>query len=299
MPTLERNHWAALAVSVALHVLAIGLVSNWGMGWPDSSQSELPSPERSVMLLAQVVPTPELSQPEPTRPVQSVQTPAAATPMPSATATASAAATPSVADARSPAFMEAPPAPTAQEWALAATYTLKNSKRYRHTWAQQVRSQMGTAYAGADQGLVRFRVEVAPDGTLVRLDTLWSTSPAAEALARQAVEHMRLPPTPTGRPLVFEKTISFQPFETDGPPLYKNDCLPDPPAYRNAFVWDGRAAQGHSAWVAAADDGPDSAPMDAQQLAECLKQLPADTVEAESAHDRLQLEQWRSPKLGH
>jgi hypothetical protein len=62
--------------------------------------------------------------------------------------------------------MEAPSAPTAQEWALAANYTLKNSKRYRHTWGQQVRSMMGTAIEGPDQGLVRFRVEIAPDGTL-------------------------------------------------------------------------------------------------------------------------------------
>ena len=77
---------------------------------------------------------------------------------------------------RQPARMEAPPAPSAEEWALAGTYKLKNSKRYRYNWGQQVRSMMGTAIEGPDQGVVRFRVEIAPDGTLVSLTTLWATS---------------------------------------------------------------------------------------------------------------------------
>lgn len=47
------------------------------------------------------------------------------------------------------------------------------------------------------------------------------------------------PPTPTGKPLIFEKTISFSPFASDGPPLYKDDCLPDPPVFSNPFAWDG------------------------------------------------------------
>ena len=129
------------------------------------------------------------------------------------------------------ATMAAPPAPSAQEWAFAAAYTLKNSKAYRYTWGQQVRSMMGTAVEGPDQGVVRFRIEIAPDGTLAQLQTLWSTSAVAERLARQAIQRMpALPPTPTGQPLVFEKTISFSPFANDGPPLYKDDCLPDPPA---------------------------------------------------------------------
>jgi hypothetical protein len=53
-----------------------------------------------------------------------------------------------------------------------------------------------------------------------------------------------LPPTPTGKPLVFEKTISFLPYETGWPPSYKYDCLPDPPAFRNPFAWDGKSPQG-------------------------------------------------------
>jgi hypothetical protein len=65
---------------------------------------------------------------------------------------------------------------------------------------------MGKAVEGPDQGMVRFRVEAASDGSLTRLDTLWTTSAAAERLARQAIGIMpQWPPTPTGKPLIFEK----------------------------------------------------------------------------------------------
>jgi hypothetical protein len=192
---------------------------------------------------------------------------------------------------RPPAFMDAPPAPTAQEWAQAGQYTLKNSKRYRYTWGQQVRSMMGTAIEGPDQGLVRFRVEIDPDGKLARLETLWTTSAVAEQLARKAIENMPpLPPTPNRKPLIFETTISFQPFDAGGPPLYKYDCLPDPPAFRNPFAWDGKSPQ-----VRAAQ--PPVEKPDPQALADCLRQLPVDTIEAESAHDQRQLDQWGSSKL--
>jgi len=189
------------------------------------------------------------------------------------------------------AFMDAPPAPTAQEWAQAASYTLKNSKRYRYTWGQQVRSMMGTALEGPDQGIVRFRIEIAPNGTLVSVETLWTTSAKAEALARQAIQNMPpLPPTPNGKPLIFEKTISFQPFATDAPPLYKDDCLPDPPRFVNPYAWDGRSPQGPAVQ-------PSGEKLDPQALEECLKQLPQDSIEAEAAHDRRQLDQWGSDKL--
>jgi hypothetical protein len=190
-----------------------------------------------------------------------------------------------------PATSAAPPAPTAEEWAFAARYTLKNSKGYRYSWGQQVRSQMGTAVAGPDQGVVRFRVEIAADGSLTRLDTLWTTSVVAEQRARHAVEHMPpLPPTPTGRPLVFERTISFTPFGSDGPPVYRDDCLPDPPVFRNPFVWDGRSTPTR------AEPKPVDQP-DPEALAECLRQLPPDSVEAESAHDQRLREQWDSSLL--
>jgi hypothetical protein len=49
--------------------------------------------------------------------------------------------------------------------------------------------------------MVRFRVEIAPDGSLARLETLWSTSDTAERLARQAIASMpQWPATPTGSP---------------------------------------------------------------------------------------------------
>lgn len=187
--------------------------------------------------------------------------------------------------------MVAPPPPTAQEWAFAARYALKNSKAYRYSWGQQVRSMMGTVEEGPDQGFVRFRIEIAPDGKLVQLQTLWTTSAAAEQLARQAIHNMPpLPPTPTGKPLVFEKTIAFSPFASDGPPLYKDDCLPDVPVFRNPFAWDGKAPRVVTAPTALAQLGPEA-------LADCLRQLPQDSVEAESAHDQRQLEQWGSARL--
>jgi len=193
---------------------------------------------------------------------------------------------------RPPATQAAPPAPTAAEWAFAAGYALKNSKGYRHSWGRQVRSMMGTAVEGPDQGLVRFRVEIAPDGRLTQLETLWSTSAVAERLARQVIAAMPpLPPTPTGQPLIFERTISFSPFATDDAPVYRNDCRPDPPVFRNPFAWDGRAPLVRAEQLVAA-------PLDPQALAECLRQLPTDSLEAESANDQRHIERGRSSRLG-
>ncbi len=194
-----------------------------------------------------------------------------------------------------PASRAAPPAPTPEEWAFASRYTLKNSKAYRHTWGQQVRSMMGTAVEGPDQGAVRFRVEIAPDGRLARLDTLWTTSPAAERRARQAIEAMPAGrATPTGQPLIFERTLVFSAFANDDPPLYKDDCKPDPPSFSNRFAWDGRSPR---PTFKPGPEPPAEAP-DPQALADCLKQLPKDSIDAEQAHDRRLLEQWASPRLG-
>jgi TonB family protein len=188
--------------------------------------------------------------------------------------------------------MAAPPPPTAEEWAFAANYTNKNSKGYRYSWGQQVRSMMGTAVEGPDQGVVRFRIEIAPDGRLTQVQTLWTTSAVAEQLARQAIKNMPpLPPTPTGKPLVFEKTISFSPFANDGPPLYKDDCLPDPPVFRNPFAWDGRSPQVVAAPAPAAKLEP-------QAMEECLRQLPKDSIEAESARDQRLMDRWGSSQTG-
>ncbi len=139
--------------------------------------------------------------------------------------------------------MSAPPAPTAEEWQLASTYTLRNSKRYRYAWGQQVRSMMGTALEGPGQGQVRFRIEIAPDGTIANVKELWSTSDAASKLAWTVIRKLPpLPPTPTGKPLVFDHTISFLSYETGWPPSYQLDCLPEPEPFKNPFAWDGTSA---------------------------------------------------------
>ncbi len=268
-----------LAVSLALHVLlAVSAAGHLSTGRRDRQ-----APEHTVVQLRLLAPPPEAVRPEHTAPALAPDLPAL--PVPPVTAPEDLPV--AVPDTpHQPASMAAPPAPTAEEWAFAGSYTLKNSKAYRHTWGQQIRSMMGTAVEGPDQGMVRFRVEIAPDGSLSSLETLWSTSPVAEQLAREAIDKMpRWPATPTGRPLVFEKTISFTPFASDGPPLYKDDCLPDPPAFTNPFAWDGKSAR-------------EPAPVkrvekpDPQALADCLKQLPQDSIEAETARDQRLMDQW-------
>ncbi len=199
---------------------------------------------------------------------------------------------PGIIGEKTPVLLEAPPPPTQEEWKLASTYTLKNSKRYRYTWAQQVRSMMGTAVEGPDQGVVRFAIEIAPNGKVVRVDTIWSTSDKAEALARAAIAALPpLPPTPTGEPLIFEKTISFQPFEAGWPPMYKYDCLPDPPKFNNPWVWDGKSAR--SQWVAETQAAPGKKK---SRPAEC-PDIPADSVEAEAADMQRQFDLWESSRL--
>jgi hypothetical protein len=276
----------AVLFTLALHAVALA----WAMGWVFKPADAPPPPKAQTTVVYLNLPNPpDVPQREPIRrkPI-TAPTPKPAPVLPQVTTTATAPVTQPNAGR---ATMAAPPPPTAEEWAFAAGYTNKNSKGYRYSWGQQVRSMMGTAVEGPDQGFVRFRIEIAPNGTLVQLQTLWTTSPVAEKLARQAIQNMPpLPPTPTGKPLVFEKTISFSPFASDGPPLYKDDCLPDPPVFRNPFAWDGKSPQVAPAPVQAA-------PPDPQALADCLRQLPKDSIEAESHHDRRQLEQWGSSRL--
>lgn len=269
---------AAALLALALHA-AVLLVAVRHRARPAEAPAVPPVAERLVVVTAPP-PSPAPPPPAPRKkpptqrlpPAQPLQTP----PAPHA-----------------PATQAAPAAPTAEEWAFAARYTLKNSKGYRYSWGQQVRSQMGTAVEGPESGVVRFRVEIAPDGRLARLDTLWTTSDAAERRARQAISALPpLPPTPTGQPLIFEKTIAFSPFAGDGPPTYQDDCLPDPPAFRNPFVWDGTSPQVRAAAA------PPAARLDPQALEDCKRQLPRDTPEAEAARDQRLIDQWGSPRLG-
>lgn len=192
---------------------------------------------------------------------------------------------------KSLASQEAPPAPSAEDWAFASKYALKNSKAYRYNWGQQVRSMMGTAVEGKDQGQVRFLVEIAPNGSIAKVETLWKTSDMAEKLAYKAIKSMPpLPPTPNGKPLIFERTIVFSPNHLDGPPIYKDDCLPDPPPFENPFAWDGKSPQ-----VTVANKPSER--LDPQAMAECLKQLPQDSIEAQAAEVQRKLDQWRSSKI--
>lgn len=281
-----RRPALGLLATAAVHLLLLGLLlANRPAPHVTPRVSPAPASETPILWLS-LAPPPRPPSPEkpPARP------PPAPRPADVPTAAAQERWTPQQARIVPPdtpaASMAAPPAPSAEDWAFASGYALKNAKAYRHTWGQQIRSQMGTAVEGPDQGMVRFRVEIAPDGRLARLETLWSTSAMAERLARQAIESMpRWAATPGGRPLVFERTISFTAFANDDPPIYKDDCLPDPPAYRNPFAWDGSAAPTIAKVQAAQEPDP-------QALEDCLRQLPQDSLEAEAARDRQQIERW-------
>jgi hypothetical protein len=279
MRASDRSHVLAVVFSLGLHAAVFALASGYQFGLHSTQKA----PPQSQVVFMQVLPPPQ----EQVHPKAQELSPLAE-PSPQKTpiiteATDSPDKTP---PAKEPASMVAPPAPTADEWAFAAKYTNKNSKGYRYSWGQQVRSMMGTAVEGPDQGFVRFRIEIAPDGTLAKLETIWTTSSVAEQLARKAVESMPpLPPTPTGKPLIFEKTISFTPFASDGPPSYKDDCLPDPPAFRNPFAWDGKSPQVRA-------EPPKSEKLDPQAMEECIRQLPQDSIEAEMARDKRAMERW-------
>jgi hypothetical protein len=194
MPYAGTGPVVGLAVSVALHALLLVLAG----GHLSARKADRPADEPTVVQL-RLLPPPR----EAVRPELPGRTPVPAPPdLPVPTLAAPDIVVATAPEApREPASMAAPPAPTAEEWAFAGRYALKNSKAYRYTWGQQVRSMMGTAVEGSEQGMVRFRVEIAPDGELTKLDTLWSTSPVAERLARQAIAAMRRwPATPTGKP---------------------------------------------------------------------------------------------------
>jgi hypothetical protein len=192
---------------------------------------------------------------------------------------------------KAPVSMEPPSAPTAEEWAFASQYTLKNSKGYRHSFGQQVRSMMGAATEGPDQGQVRFKIEIAPNGSVVEVETLWKTSDKAEQLARRAIQSMpALPPTPTGKPLIFERTISFMPFATNDAPVYRDDCLAETPAFSNPFSWDGKSPQEIKKTKPTEKLSPEA-------MADCLKQLPRDSIEGITAEGLRQLDIWSSGKM--
>lgn len=274
MPAVRIRLLLALALSLGVHA---GLVL-WAARMPPPPAAPEPLWVNLTLAPVQAVKPPPAIPPPKAEKKQRVRVPDASSPP---------------APGNTQATMAAPPAPTAEEWQLALTYTLKNSKRYRYNWGQQVRSMMGAAVEGERQGLVRFRIEIAPDGTLARADVLWSTSEIAEKLALQAIRAMPpLPPTPTGKPLVFEKTIAFLPFESGWPPIYKYDCLPDPTAFKNPFAWNASGPQ--SVPQAGAEDATPS--RSAAVQTECPDAGP-DSIEAEEKDMERQFKEWGAANL--
>lgn len=260
MPRFQIGIFTAVLLSLAFH--ASLMAPWWGKPQP-------PEPEEPIQVRLET--RPEAPPPPPPKPKPKM----AEKPQPEPEAPAQ--------PEKVPMSMPAPPAPTAEEWALASTYTLRNGKRYRSAWGQQVRSMMGTAVEGPDQGMVRFRIEIAPNGKIARVEELWSTSEVATKLALKAIENMPpLPPTPNGKPLIFEQTISFMPYETGWPPSYKLDCLPEPAAFKNQFAWDGKSAP-RKVEYQHRPPPPEDCPPDSTE----------DTIEAEEASFKRQMDQWR------
>lgn len=265
--TLRRSRhgfFFALVLSLALH--ASLLPSWWGKPKPPPHEEPL---QVRLRIEPQVkLPLPKLQKAQPAksaRPQTVPETP------------------PSPVQEKVPASMPAPLAPTAEEWKLASTYTPRNSKRYRYTWGQQVRSMMGTAVEGSRQGAVRFRIEIAPDGKIAKVEELWSTSEVVSKLAWEAIRNLPpLPPIPTGKPLIFEQTISFQPYETGWPPSYKLDCLPEALPFNNPFAWNGSSSPN----VAPREHRPP--PPDG-----CPPDSTAETIEEEERELERQMDQWR------
>ena len=201
MPPYSSHRPFAVIFSLALHA-GVWLMAS-GYPFQQVSPQEAPKPVEKMVFLA-LIPPPRQPLPEPPSapPTTALSAPVTVPPPDIALAPPTPAPPPS--PDRPRASMAAPAPPSAEEWAFAAQYTNKNSKGYRYSWGQQVRSMMGTAVEGPDQGVVRFRIEIAPDGRLTQLQTLWTTSAKAEQLARQAIQNMPpLPPTPTGKPLIF------------------------------------------------------------------------------------------------
>ena len=121
----KHNHLLAIFLSVALHALVISLASNNQVRL--THKPAMPEAEETIAFLEVLPPSQEKNFSEPVQQTlitKQVFSAAPAIPVPQDGPVAE----------RQPASQAAPPAPTAQEWAFAAKYTLKNSKGYRYIW---------------------------------------------------------------------------------------------------------------------------------------------------------------------
>ena len=206
MPVFGRLNLVAVAFSLALHAGVFMLTSS--IQFANLSKPKQPPKEQIVLL--QVLPAPPKAVP-PQVQESSVKREPLTTKSQSPTLSAD---TPVISptSSKQPVSMAAPPRLLRRIGPLRESTQTKTAKAIGTNWGQQVRSMMGTVVEGPDQGYVRFRIEIAPDGTLAKLETIWTTSAVAEQLARKAVENMpSLPPTPTGNRLFLRKRFRSRP----------------------------------------------------------------------------------------
>lgn len=82
---------------------------------------------------------------------------------------------------------------------------------YLDIWAQRVQ-EAGALMSSDAQGLVRIRVTLGADGSLMDTEILSSTNPETSQFARRVVRSIRpIGPTPTGQALSFSRVLVFEP----------------------------------------------------------------------------------------
>ena len=97
---------------------------------------------------------------------------------------------------------------------------------------------------------------------------------------------------------MFERTIRFTAFESEAEPSYKDDCEPEPVGFRNPFAWDGRSHLENSTSASLTStasplEAERSQALGAKAMADCLRQLPQDTIEAEEERAKRMMARWR------
>ena len=129
MKLIKGNRFFAILASVMLHVAVLSLLANRQIIF--NVKPDTPKLKEEVIFLEVVPQHPQKSLSQDTDQVRATNSASPVAPV--IQVALDNAPTHPVTD-REPASLAAPPAPTAQEWAFAAKYTLKNSKGYRYTW---------------------------------------------------------------------------------------------------------------------------------------------------------------------